>query len=212
MHETLVKAITELNEEKVLKIIKTELEKGTDSNELLSVLQQGMDNVGDLYEKSEYFIADLIMAGIIFREVLEMDAMRFHKDYAGRNPKGTMVLGTVTGDLHDIGKDIFKDLVASAGFQVYDLGVDVPPSKFVDKYLETKADIVAMSGVLSLAITGMKETVDAFVEAGIRDQVKIIVGGNLINADASAFIGADGHSNNAMEGLRICKSWIKNKA
>src|SRR5690554_5727075 len=150
MHEALVKAITELNEEKVLKIIKAELEKGTDSNELLSVLQQGMDNVGALYEKSEYFIADLIMSGIIFREVLDLEAMRFHKDYVGEKPVGTIILGTVRGDLHDIGKDIFKDLANSAGFQVYDLGVDVDPKKFVDKYLETKADIVGMSGVLSL--------------------------------------------------------------
>ncbi|QSX08313.1 cobalamin-dependent protein [Alkalibacter rhizosphaerae] len=212
MHEALVKAITELNEEKVLKIIKAELEKGTDSNELLSVLQQGMDNVGALYEKSEYFIADLIMSGIIFREVLDLEAMRFHKDYVGEKPVGTIILGTVRGDLHDIGKDIFKDLANSAGFQVYDLGVDVDPKKFVDKYLETKADIVGMSGVLSLAITGMKETVDLFEEAGLRDKVKIIVGGNLINKDSAAFIGADGHSNNAMEGLKICKSWIKNKA
>lgn len=211
MYDALEKAITELNEEKVLKIIKSELEKGTDSNELLSVLQQGMDHVGDLYEKSEYFIADLIMAGIIFREVLDMDAMHFHKDYVGENPVGTMILGTVRGDLHDIGKDIFKDLANSAGFQVYDLGVDVDPQRFLDKYLETRADIIGMSGVLSLAITGMKETVDLFREAGLRDHVHIIVGGNLINEDAAAFIGADGHSNNAMEGLKICKAWIKNK-
>lgn len=211
MHDGLIKAITELNEDKVLKIIKSELEKGTDSNELLSVLQQGMDNVGSLYEKSEYFIADLIMAGIIFREVLDLEAMRFHKDYVGEKPVGTMILGTVKGDLHDIGKDIFKDLANSAGFLVYDLGVDVRPQDFVDKYLETKADIIGMSGVLSLAITGMKETIELFQEKGLRDQVKIIVGGNLINPDSAAFIGADGHSNNAMEGLKICKAWIQNK-
>jgi methanogenic corrinoid protein MtbC1 len=208
----LVKAITELNEEKVLKIIKSELEKGTDSNELLLVLQQGMDNVGNLYEKSEYFIADLIMAGIIFREVLDMEAMRFHKGFVGENPVGTMILGTVKGDLHDIGKDIFKDLANSAGFLVYDMGVDVDPQAFLDKFNETKADIIGLSGVLSLAITGMKETVDLFEEAGLRDQVKIIVGGNLINKDAAEFIGADGYSSNAMEGLKICKAWIKNKA
>lgn len=212
MHEALVKAVTELNEDKVLKIIKTELEKGTDSSELLGILQEGMDNVGDLYEKSEYFIADLIMAGIIFREVLDMDAMRAHKDYVGEKPMGTIVLGTVRGDLHDIGKDIFKDLAVSAGFRVHDLGVDVPAEKFVEKCLETDADIVGMSGVLSLAISAMKDTVEHFVETGNRDKVKIIVGGSLINKDASAFIGSDGFTSNAMEGLRICKTWIQNKA
>ncbi|MBF7096541.1 cobalamin B12-binding domain-containing protein [Alkalibacter mobilis] len=210
MNELLVKAITELNEDKVLKIVKSELEKGTDINEILYLLQQGMDKVGDLYEECEYFIADLIMAGIIFREVLELEDMRFNGDYVGDKPLGKIVIGTVKGDLHDIGKDIFLNLARSAGFQIYDLGVDVEPEKFVEKLRETEAEVLGLSGVLSLAIPSMKQTVDAVRNAGLKQNVKIIAGGNLLNSDTAGHIGADSFTNNAMEGLKICKSWIKN--
>jgi methanogenic corrinoid protein MtbC1 len=118
------------------------------------------------------------------------------------------VLGTVKGDLHDIGKDIFSDIATSAGFVIHDLGVDVDPVNFVHKIRETNAKIVGMSGVLSLAISSMKETVDAIEKAGLRNNVKIIAGGNLLNEDANQFIGADSFANNATEGLKICKKWM----
>ncbi|NTW72129.1 MAG: cobalamin-binding protein [Eubacteriaceae bacterium] len=209
MNEVLIKAITELNEDKVIKMVKSLLKEGASSQDILDILQEGMDNVGNLYEQSEYFIADLIMAGIIFREILNLDEMKFDHDSPKKKFVGKIVLGTVKGDLHDIGKDIFSDIATSAGFLVYDLGVDVPPEKFVQKIIETDADIVGMSGVLSLAITSMKETIDAIRNAGLRDKVKIIAGGNHLTKDSGAYIGADETTNNATAGLKICKKWTK---
>lgn len=209
MNESLVKAITDLNEEKVIKMVKDEMKKGARTQDILAALQEGMDNVGNLYEESEYFIADLIMAGIIFREVLNLKEMKLDKGVANENYLGDIVLGTVKGDLHDIGKDIFADIATSAGFVIHDIGVDVAPYKFVNKIIETNAKIVGMSGVLSLAITSMKDTVDAIEKAGLRDNIKIIAGGNLLNEDACRLIGADEFTNNATEGLKVCKEWVK---
>ncbi len=208
MNEALIKAITDLNEDKVKKMVKEELKKGVTPEEILAVFQRGMDSVGNLYEESEYFIADLIMAGIIFREILDLEEMKFDKTIIQKNSIGAIVLGTVKGDLHDIGKDIFSDIATSAGFVIHDLGVDVDPVNFVHKIRETNAKIVGMSGVLSLAISSMKETVDAIEKAGLRNNVKIIAGGNLLNEDANQFIGADSFANNATEGLKICKKWM----
>ncbi|HCX65828.1 MAG TPA: cobalamin-binding protein [Eubacteriaceae bacterium] len=209
MSEALIKAITELNEDKVIKLVKQRFEEGASTQEILALLQKGMDSVGNLYKKSEYFIADLIMAGIIFREVLELEEMQFDMVDIEKTAAGKVVLGTVKGDLHDIGKDIFADILTSAGFIVYDLGVDVPADLFVEKIQETNAKIVGMSGVLSLAISSMKETVDAIEKAGIRDQVKILAGGNLLTKDVGDYIGADAFTNNATEGLKICKEWAE---
>ncbi|SHE89855.1 cobalamin B12-binding domain-containing protein [Alkalibacter saccharofermentans] len=208
MNEALIKAITDLNEDKVKKMVKEELKKGVTPEEILAVFQRGMDNVGNLYEESEYFIADLIMAGIIFREILDLEEMKFDKSIIQKNSIGDIVLGTVKGDLHDIGKDIFADIATSAGFVIHDLGVDVDPVNFVQKIRETNAKIVGMSGVLSLAISSMKETVDAIEKAGLRNNVKIIAGGNLLNEDAYQYIGADAFANNATEGLKMCKKWM----
>ncbi|NLM53010.1 MAG: cobalamin-binding protein, partial [Firmicutes bacterium] len=120
------------------------------------------------------------------------------------------VLGTVHGDLHDIGKNIFRSMAEAAGFEVHDIGIDQPPSAFVDKVKEVNPDIVGMSGVLTLALESMKNTVDALKEAGIRDRVKIIIGGNPVTKEACVQIGADAFTTNAAEGVKICQRWVKN--
>lgn len=120
-----------------------------------------------------------------------------------------MVLATVEGDLHDIGKNIFKSMAEAAGFEVYDLGIDTPASLFVEKVKEVKPQIVGMSGVLTLAIDSMKKTVDALTEAGLRDQVKVIIGGNPVTEDACRMVGADAYTNNAAEGVKIIQGWVK---
>ena len=121
----------------------------------------------------------------------------------------TILLWSVAGDLHDIGKNIFKNMAEAAGFEVYDLGIDQPAAAFVEKTRELEPDIVGMSGVLTLAIDSMKETVEALKAAGLRDQVKVIIGGNPVTREACERVGADAYTVNAAEGVKICQEWVK---
>ena len=167
--------------------------------------QDGMNIVGDLFEKGEYFVGDLIFAGEILTGAID----KLKPVLAGESTEslGNIVLGTVHGDLHDIGKNIFKNMVEIAGFTVYDIGIDQPVEAFVEKIKEVHPIVVGMSGVLTLALDSMKDTVDAIKAAGLRDQVKIIIGGNPVTKEACEMIGADAFTTNAAEGVRICEAW-----
>lgn len=207
MDDRLIAAVEQLNESKVLKLVKKRLQEGKDPAYLQEQVQLGMVKVGILYEKGEYFIADLIMAGEIFKNVLKLIYAKTKKQH--REKKGKVLLGTVQGDLHDIGKNIFAYMMEAEGFEVIDLGVDVPPEVFVENIREIKPQIVAMSGILNLAVESMKKTVDALIEAGLRDQVKILIGGNAVNKYSSKYIGADAFTNLADEGVSICNNWVR---
>jgi dimethylamine corrinoid protein len=121
---------------------------------------------------------------------------------------GTILLGTVQGDLHDIGKNIFSSMIEAEGFEVVDLGIDVPPEEFVAKTKEIHPQIIAMSGVLTLALESMKKTVSALTAEGLRDQIRILIGGNPVNRISCEYIGADAFTNNSDEGVTYCKNWL----
>mgnify|MGYP000844875386 CR=1 FL=1 len=209
LEKQLVEAVAELEEDKVLQLAEKALTEGMEPLTLLQAVNKGMQRVGELYEEKTYFIADLIMAGLIFKEVLGLKPIQ--KLFYAKNKKkiGKLVLGTVQGDLHDIGKDIFRGLMETNNFEVIDLGVDVPAEKFVRKTLEHKPDIVGMSGVLTYTVDAMKEVVEALKEAEIRDSVKVIVGGGHLTEASCKFIGADAYSNDAFEGVKLCLQWMK---
>jgi len=160
-----------------------------------------------LFEKEEYFVGDLIFAGELLTNAIEI--LKPVLGSASSKKIGKIVLGTVAGDLHDIGKNIFKSMAEAAGFEVFDLGIDQPPANFVNKVREVKPEIVGMSGVLTLALEAMKDTVDALKEAGLRDSIKIIIGGNPVTKEACEQIGADAFTTNAAEGVKICQGWVK---
>lgn len=208
--EALTKAVGELDEEEVLKQLEAFVAASPSEEEAqkaVTACQNGMAIVGDLFEKGEYFVGDLIFAG----ELLT-NAINTLKPVIGGKKAATIgkiVLGTVAGDLHDIGKNIFKSMAEAAGFEVYDLGIDQPPENFVEKVKEIKPEIVGMSGVLTLALESMKQTVDALKEAGVRDEVKVIIGGNPVTKEACEQIGADAFTTNAAEGVKICQSWVQ---
>ncbi|NLL57614.1 MAG: cobalamin-binding protein [Firmicutes bacterium] len=204
----LINAVEQLNEETVLKLSEEALAAGMEPFDLLEVVKEGMLGVGRLYEQKVYFIADLIMAGIIFKEVLELDKMteQFHSNNSRK--VGTVVVGTVSGDLHDIGKDIFRGMMEANCFEVIDLGVDVPKELFVKKVMEYKPDILGLAGVLTCTTDAMKDVVYALKEAGIRHRVKVIVGGKHLTADACRYIGADGYANDASDGVKLCVNWL----
>lgn len=205
----LTEAVGDLDEQKVLALLNQFIANNPSAEEgqqVVAACQNGMAKVGELFESGEYFVGDLIFAG----ELLT-DAVNLLKPVLGGDSNittGSIVLGTVAGDLHDIGKNIFKTMAEAAGFKVHDLGIDQPASRFVETTRELNPDIVGMSGVLTLALDAMKETVTALNEAGLRDRVKIIIGGNPVTKEACEQIGADAYTTNAAEGVKISQRWV----
>lgn len=206
--DLLIKYVEELDEEKVLDLAGKLLNDNMDPLILLELLNEGMIRVGELYESKEYYIADLIMAGLIFKQVLELDKMTAHFHGKYNKKIGKVVLGTVKGDIHDIGKDIFRGMLEANGFEVIDLGVDVPKELFLKKVEELKPDIVGLSGVLTYTVDSMKDVIEAFKEAGLRDKVRFIVGGNHLTEEACRFVGADNFAQDASVGVKICRQWM----
>lgn len=154
-----------------------------------------MNEVGRLYESEEYFVPELLLAGRAMRGALELIRPLLAK--SGAQPAGRVVIGTVKGDLHDIGKNLVISMLEGAGFEVTDLGVDVPPQKFINAIRDKKADIVCLSALLTVTIPAMKTTIDALKAAGVRDSVKILVGGAPVTPEFAREIGADGYGENA---------------
>lgn len=209
LKESIIKYVEQLDEEKVIELSRAAIDEGMEPLALLEIINEGMNRVGKLYEQKDYFIADLIVAGLIFREVLALDKMKAHFQNDCKKRMGKVVLGTVKGDIHDIGKDIFKGMLETNGFEVIDLGVDTPKEVFIEQVEKEKPDIVGLSGALTYTIESMKEVVNGFIEAGLRDQVKIIIGANHINEDICKYIGADDFANDASIGTKVCLGWMK---
>jgi methanogenic corrinoid protein MtbC1 len=204
--KVLTQTVGDLEEDEVMDLLNEFVEGNPtepEAQEAVAACQGGMAIVGDLFEKGEYFVGDLIFAGELLTE-----AINVLKPVLGSQEEvevGTIVLGTVHGDLHDIGKNIFKSMSEAAGFDVIDLGIDVSSEAFVEKAKEVKPLVIGMSGVLTLAIDSMKETVEALKSAGVESQ--IIIGGNPVTKESCEFVGADAFTTNAAEGVKICQKW-----
>ena len=165
-----------------------------------------MEIVGQRFADSEYFIPDLVYSGEILKEITDMVKPKLAKA-AETKRLGKVVIGTVAGDIHDIGKDIVVFMLDVNGFEVYDLGVDVPAQKFVDKIKESGAPIVGLSGFLALAYDSMKQTIEAIKDAGLRDKVKVMIGGGQITEEIKKYAGADAYGKDAMVGVSLAKKW-----
>jgi methanogenic corrinoid protein MtbC1 len=206
LHE-LVSAFVELDCSHVRELTKKALDSGIPANNVLKALQEGTLDVGKKYEEGEYFLSELMAAGEFFKVGLE--ELKPHLAKANTESVGTVVLGTVKGDLHDIGKNLFKTLLQSSAFTVNDLGVDVSPERFVDEIRRTKARILAMSSLLTTTMGQMQVVIEALKKAGLRDSVRVIIGGNPITEKFGQEIGADAAVKDAMQGARICVEWMK---
>ncbi|MFZ7132756.1 MAG: cobalamin B12-binding domain-containing protein [Eubacteriales bacterium] len=180
------------------------------ANQLIKAAQDGMAIVGERFESGEYFVGDLIFGGEVITEIIDLIYPIIGQEMTNEKI-GKILLGTVEGDLHDIGKNIFKVMARASGFEVYDIGIDQPVEAFVSAIKEMKPDILGMSGVLTLALDSMKNTVTAVKSEDLDKNMKIIIGGNPVNKDACLFIGADAYTVNAVEGLAICKDWMEEK-
>lgn len=205
--KVLTQALGDLEEDQVMDLLKEFVATNPSEAEALEAVaacQAGMSIVGNLFESGDYFVGDLIFAGELLTE-----AINVLKPALGGDASvvvGTILLGTVHGDLHDIGKNIFRSMSEAAGFEVVDLGIDVEVDTFVKKAQEIKPQIIGMSGVLTLAIDSMKDTIEALKAAGVDS--KIIIGGNPVTKEACAFVGADAFTTNAAEGVKLCQGLV----
>jgi len=173
----------------------------------LEACQKGLELVGQRFEAQEYFLSDLIYAGELMTDAAALLKPAL-ADSASSSALGKLVICTVKGDLHDIGKNIVVIMMDAAGFEVIDLGVDISPEAIVQAVRDSGAQIVGLSSVLTLAVDSMKATVDAFVAAGLRDQVKIIIGGNPVSEAVCEYVGADAWAHNPQDGIKTCKQWL----
>ena len=171
----------------------------------LEACQEALTEVGNRFEKGEYFIGDLLYSSDIMQQAVDM--LKPGLSTANRTQLGKIIICTVKDDIHDIGKNIVKGILDAAGFEVIDLGIDVPPAAIIEAIEANHVKIVALSGVLTLALKSMQNTVEAFVKAGIRKDLKIIIGGNPVTASACAVIGADDWANSPQKGVDICRAW-----
>jgi len=203
-------AIVNLDIEGVQKACKEAVDLGIPAYRAVTDgMAKGMEIVGQKYENNEYFLAELIMAGETMKE--GMMVLEPHLKAGDIKTIGKVVIGTVRGDLHDIGKNVVVTLLNAAGFEVTDLGVDVPAEKFVEAVKNTNSNIVGMSALLTTTMVEMENVIKALKEARLRGKVRIIIGGAPITQEYAEKIGADAAARDAVEGVNICKSWVSAK-
>jgi 5-methyltetrahydrofolate--homocysteine methyltransferase len=210
MAADLVHALSELKETEALEIVRKRLDGEENPLLILDEARKAMGIVGKRFEEGTYFIPDLIYSGEILLAISEMVRPKMSKEAAGRKA-GKVILGTVKGDIHDIGKNIVAFMLDLNGFEVCDVGIDVPPEKFIEKIRETNAPVVALSGFLTLAFDSMKATVEAIDKAGLREKVKIIIGGGNMNEDIRKYAGADAYGVDAMAAVNFAQKVVTSK-
>ncbi len=207
MAKDLVKTLADLKEKEALKMVEERLSAGEDPLKILDDARRAVEIVGKRFSDGEYFIPDLVYSGEILKAITAKVKPKIAK---GAQVKriGKVVIGTVAGDIHDVGKDIVVFMLDVNGFEVFDLGIDVPAQKFVDKIKESGAPIVGLSGFLTLAFDSMKETVEAIKAAGLRDKVKVMIGGGQISEEIRKYAGADAYGKDAVAGVSLAKKWL----
>ena len=203
----LIDVLADLKEEEGLQLVRDKLDAGEDPMKILEDARGAMEIVGKRFASGEYFIPELIYSGEILKTITDLVKPKLTK-VADTKHLGKIVFGTVAGDIHDIGKNIVIFMLEVNGFEVFDLGIDIPAPKFVEKIKETGATIVGLSGFLTLAFDSMKQTVDEIKAAGLRDNVKIMIGGGQITEEVMKFAGADGYGTDAMTGVKLAKKWV----
>ncbi|MGB9854314.1 MAG: cobalamin B12-binding domain-containing protein [Candidatus Bathyarchaeales archaeon] len=205
--EDFVNVLADLKEQEAVKMVEERLNAGEDPFNILDDVRRAMEIVGNRFANNEYFISDLLYAGEILRTISDIVKPKLAKAAEAKR-LGKVIIGSVAGDIHDIGKNIVVFMLDANGFEVYDLGVDVSAERFVEKIKETGATIVGLSGFLTLAFDSMKQTVEAIKNAGLRDKVKIMIGGGQITEEIRKYTGADAYGKDAMAAVALAKKWV----
>jgi 5-methyltetrahydrofolate--homocysteine methyltransferase len=207
MSEELATLLSELKEAEAMEYVKKALEAGADPMDLLGQARQGMDIVGQRFAEETYFMPQLIFSGEILKGIVEQLGPHLKQSETAEN-LGKVIIGTVDGDIHDIGKDLVVLMLDVSGFDVIDLGIDVPIDRFVETIKQSGSKVVGLSGFLTLAYDSMKATVDAIKDAGLRDQVKIMIGGGQMDDSVKDYTGADAYGKDAVEAVKLAQGWI----
>ncbi len=203
--EEIKEAFVQLDEDNVLSLVDKSLENDVNPNDILKDCREGVAIVGEKFEKGEYFLNDLVVAGEIFKKVNNILKPEIEKQGETEEFIGDILIGTVQGDMHNIGKNIQIAMLEANGFEVYDLGVDVSPEKFVEEAKEKNPDIIGLSCLLTTAVDAVKNTIGKLEESDLRNDSKIILGGAMVNDEVSTEVNADAWTNSAGEGIKICK-------
>ena len=197
-------ALLDLKEDQAKILVKQKLEEGEDPIAIIRECNEAMAEVGQRFERDEYFISELVMSGEIFKGIMsQLEPLLGQTEKS--SSKGTVVIGTVKNDIHDIGKNIVVTLLKGTGFEVVDLGVDVPAEQFVRAAEETGTRVIGLSALLNTTLFEMKNVVDQLIAAGLRDRATVIIGGAPCNEQVRQYAGADYYAKDAGEGARICK-------
>jgi len=205
MAKELIEALAKLDEKEVLSLTKRRLGENENPSAILQEVKEGMDIVGKKYESGEFFLGELMFSGEILKQVTALIKPKLAQADSG-DSMGTVVMGSVEGDLHDIGKNIVCFLLETYGFEVIDLGVDVAPANFVEKIKSSNAGYVGLSGLLTAAIDSMKNTVET-IRKDVPGELKIIIGGSPIDETVMKYTGADEYGRDALDGVGKVKTW-----
>ncbi len=208
MSKELYNAIVNLEEQTALKYVREEFESGKDPLSILEECRQALEIVGQKFDAEEYFLSELILGAQIFKEAVEIISPALGADKHEGATRGRIVIGTVKGDIHDLGKNLVTAMLKSTGFEVYDLGVDVPRERFVEMVREVRPQVVGMSALLTIAFDEMRDVVEALEAAGLRDRVKIMIGGGPVNEAVKGYVGADAVGRNASQAVELAKMFV----
>lgn len=207
MGKTLAEALVDFDQDFVLEEVKKRLDGGEEPIQIVRELQRGMGLIGERFNSGDFFLSELLMSADLFTKAMDI----LEPKLAGtvQETIGKIVIGTPKGDIHDIGKNIFSVVAKGAGFEVHDLGVDVPVNRFVEVVEEVRPQILGFSALLTTAFESMKQVVDQLAEKGLRDGLKVIVGGGVTTETVKKYLGADEQTTDAIEGLNQCKRLLE---
>ncbi len=204
-----IEKIVDLEESAVADLLQKKLESNEDPLKIMDEIKEAMKKIGDKFQNKEYFLPDLILSGEILRNVFEKISPLLKEQQKTEVKKGKVLLGTVAGDIHDIGKDVVKFMLDANGYEVMDLGVDVSSDAFVEKIKEFQPKVVALSGFLTLAFDSMKEVIQKLKDAGIRDNIKIMIGGGTVDESIVEYVGADAYGESAVDAVNLTNKWME---
>jgi len=209
MSQELIDAITNMKEEEAFTLSKQLLDAGKDPMELLECCRTGMEKVGELFSEGKYYLPELMLAGEMLSQISEMTKSKMAESgEIDKDRIGKFLIGTVEGDIHDLGKNIVCFMMDINGFEVIDIGVDVPPETFVDAIKKHDPKIVGLCGLLTSAYEPMKQTIFEIEKAGLRSKVKIMIGGGAIHEEIKTYAGADAYGKDAVVAVNIAKNWM----
>ena len=207
--QKLADCVTEMEEDEVVEVAKQYLEEGYPAYDgIMDGLVKGMNKASDLYDEEEYFVTDVLLCSDAMYNGLDILRPALPDDEEGANVKKKVVIGVVQGDTHDIGKNLVRIMMETAGFEMYDLGRDVPLDDFVNKAKEVDADIICMATLMTTTMGGMQTVIEKLKEQGMRERVKVMIGGSPISQKFADEIGADGYSANAPEAVKLAKKLV----